>query len=116
MDFYQRINIVASHIPYGSVATYGQIALLCQRPNHSRQVGFGLRGGKVGEVPAHRIVNHQGYLSANSLFYPDSQKELLSSEGVLVNEELRVSVKQYGWKTTMADALYFAEKFTELAI
>lgn len=42
MDFYQKMGIVCKQIPYGTVATYGQIALLCGKPKNSRQVGYGL--------------------------------------------------------------------------
>ena len=43
MNFYQKMRIVCLAIPEGRVATYGQIALLCGQPNHSRQVGYGLK-------------------------------------------------------------------------
>ena len=57
-NFYKRMTLVCSKIPYGKAATYGQIALLCGMPKNSRQVGYALRTGKAGEhVPAHRIVN-----------------------------------------------------------
>ena len=46
MDFYKRASIICQSIPYGTVATYGQIALLCQKPKNSRQIGYALRTGK----------------------------------------------------------------------
>ena len=52
MDFYERMSLVCSRIPRGRVATYGQIALLCGYPKNARQVGYGLRQGLAGEVPA----------------------------------------------------------------
>ena len=67
-DFYKRVAIVCKHIPYGKVASYGQIALLCQKPQNSRQVGFAL-GRKIKEdVNAHRVINSQGYLSGAGCF------------------------------------------------
>ena len=57
MDIYKRIGIVCNCIPRGQVATYGQIALLCEKPRNSRQVGYALKHGLAGEVPAHRVVN-----------------------------------------------------------
>lgn len=40
MDFYERVALVCSRIPAGTVATYGQIALLCGKPRNARQVGY----------------------------------------------------------------------------
>lgn len=109
MDFYRRVSLACRAIPEGKVATYGQIALLCGKPGNSRQVGYALNRGLAGEVPAHRVVNHQGYLTgARSFEEPDTQESLLESEGVLVTKErpgqFRVSLKEYGWKNTLAEA------------
>lgn len=43
MNFYERMRIVCMAIPAGTVATYGQIAMLCGKPKNSRQVGYGLK-------------------------------------------------------------------------
>ncbi len=45
---------VFRRIPDGCVTTYGQIALLCGAPRHSRQVGYALRTNRLGDVPAFR--------------------------------------------------------------
>lgn len=121
MDFYKRVSIVCMKIPYGKAATYGQIALLCGKPRNSRQVGFALRkgltGGEGGEIPAHRIMNHQGFLSGAKAFsQPDTQQRLLEAEGVEVDDELRVDLKKYGWKNTLKDAMDLRAVFKELGI
>ena len=75
MTFYERIGLVCRSIPWGRVATYGQIALLCGKPQCPRQVGFALGRGLAGDVPAHRVVNRQGFLSgARSFAAPDTQR------------------------------------------
>ena len=76
MDFYEKMRIVCLEIPYGKVATYGQIALLCGKPKNSRQVGYGLRECKAGEdIPAYRVVNSKGELSGAVHFeMPDLQR------------------------------------------
>lgn len=108
MDFYQRMQEVCAKIPYGRAATYGQIALLCGQPGHARQVGYALSHGRVGVVPAHRIVNAKGILSGAMAFdTPDLQKILLEKEGVVVTrkeESWRVDLKKYGWKHTLEEA------------
>lgn len=43
MDIYRRMEEVFKRIPDGCVTTYGQVALLCGAPRHSRQVGYALR-------------------------------------------------------------------------
>lgn len=108
MDIYKRIGIVCQQIPVGKVATYGQIALLCEKPQNSRQVGYALKKGLAGEnIPAYRVVNSRGILSGAVYFEThDMQKLLLEEEGVAV--DLRDSVwcvdlKRYGWQNTLED-------------
>ena len=116
MDFYQKMRIVCLAIPAGKVASYGQIAMLCGAPGHSRQVGYGLRNNLAGaDVPAHRVVNSKGELSgAHSFEFPDLQKNLLQEEGVEVlwtARLWRVDLNRYGWRTTQEDLLYFRTLF-----
>ncbi|MBT9779745.1 cysteine methyltransferase [Clostridium sp. MCC353] len=117
MDFYQRVILVCRQIPEGKVASYGQIALLCGMPKNARQVGYGLnRRIREGEVPAHRVVNGQGYLSGAQAFaQPDLQKIMLEAEGVEVRDN-RVDLKRFGWHNTMEDALRMRGSFEEMGI
>lgn len=117
MDFYKRLAIVGERIPYGKVATYGQLALLCGKPRNSRQVGRALKQGLAGSAfPAYRVVNFQGVLSGAPAFdTPDMQKMLLEAEGVVVKCN-RVDLKTYGWKNTMEDALSLQKSFEEKGI
>lgn len=116
MDFYKRIALVCQQIPYGKVATYGQIALLCGKPKNARQVGYALSHNLAGEdVPAHRIVNAKGILSGAAAFATaDLQKQMLEKEGISVSwteEGWKVDLKRYGWKNTMEDALRLRDEF-----
>ncbi len=107
MDFYERVALVCKQIPYGKVATYGQVALLCGFPKNARQVGYALRSQKCGNVPAYRIVNHLGVLSGASAFdIPDLQRKQLEQEGVSVELlKNKVNLTTYGWKNSMEDAM-----------
>lgn len=112
MDFYKRLALVCEKIPRGRVASYGQLALLCGKPQNSRQVGYALNRGLAGEkAPAHRIVNAKGILSGAKAFdTPLRQKQLLEAEGVRVIERdgrWQVSLKEFGWKHTLAEAEEF---------
>lgn len=109
MDIYERMKHVCGRIPQGKVATYGQIAMLCGKPNHARQVGYALRCQKAGKhIPAHRIVNAAGVLSGAGAFETyDTQKCLLEAEGVEVKKTdagWKVDLKKYGWKNTLQEA------------
>lgn len=112
MNFYERMHVVCQAIPEGKVASYGQIALLCGKPKNSRQVGYVLKMGLAGDVPAHRVVNGKGELSGAYHFeMPDLQKILLQEEGVDVKWNgkcWQVDLKVYGWKHTLEDAEKFA--------
>lgn len=113
MDFYKRLHIVCNQIPRGTVATYGQLALLCGKPRNSRQVGYALRMGLAGEVPAHRIINSKGLLSGAGYFETsDTQKRLLEEEGVEVERTdggYKVDLRRFAWKMTEdeADVFYY---------
>jgi methylated-DNA-protein-cysteine methyltransferase-like protein len=121
MDFYKRVELVCKGIPCGMVATYGQIALLCQKPQNARQVGYALHKKEAGGAWAHRVVNGRGVLSGAAAFGEDGeQKKRLMAEGVdfleaTTNEE-RVNMKKHRWNTTMEDALWFVEQFKKLGI
>lgn len=117
MDFYKRMGLVCCSVPRGRVASYGQIALLCGRPKNARQVGYGLNRGRAGEVPAHRIVNSQGFLTGALAFgYPDLQRLLLKQEGVEVSPDNRVDLGKYGWNNSLEEALALARQFEKMGI
>lgn len=117
MDFYRRARVVCESIPQGRVATYGQIALLCGRPKNARQVGYALNRGKLGDVPAYRVVAGNGILSGAASFETyDLQKKLLEAEGVEVwrtEKGWKTDLKKYGWKNTIEEAENFRRIFEE---
>lgn len=121
MDFYKRAGIVCRSIPRGKVASYGQIALLCGKPQNARQVGYALNRGRLGtDIPAHRVVNGRGLLSGAAAFDTyDMQKNLLEAEGVEVirtKDGWQVDMRHYGWKHTLKDAENFRALFASLKI
>lgn len=116
MTFYEKMRIVCLAIPVGTVATYGQIALLCGKPRNSRQVGYGLKHDLAGsDVPAFRIVNGKGELSGAAHFQiPGLQQTLLEEDGIEVfwnGNAWCVDLKKYGWKSTAQDAETFRHLF-----
>lgn len=90
---YEILSVV-SEIPYGKVATYGQIARLIGRDNNSRLVGKVLSMAEFyGDYPCHRVVNHQGRLTPGWA----EQKELLSAEGITFKDNGLIDLKLYQW-------------------
>ena len=102
MTTFERVYAAVRLIPRGSVATYGQIAMLCGKPGNSRQVGYGLRENLAGaDIPAFRVVNGKGELSgAQHFLVSDLQRTLLAEDGVPTYWNGRcwqVDLKKYGW-------------------
>lgn len=97
---YKKIYKMVEQIPYGQVATYGQIARLVGLPRHARMVGYALYAlPNDNEVPWQRVVNAKGEVSPRATpQYEDLQRHLLEREGVVFNDAGRISLKTYQWK------------------
>lgn len=98
-SFYNQVYCQVQKIPPGRVATYGQIAKLCGSPRASRAVGTALHKNPTSDiVPCYRVVNREGYLSKHfALGGYIGQKERLIADGVIVDENFKVDLKQYLW-------------------
>ena len=71
-------------IPFGEVATYGEVAALAGHPNAQRAVGSVCASNRFGLfVPCHRVVAVGGLGSYGSLG-PGYKRRLLELEGVLL--------------------------------
>jgi len=90
-------SVVAS-IPRGRVATYGQVAALAGLARRARLVGHALRETPDGvDVPWHRVVNHQGRISARDEPASEhNQRRLLEAEGVRFIGD-RVDMESHQW-------------------
>lgn len=92
--FYETV----ARVPYGQVATYGQIATVAGYPGRARQVGYALAGmPEEWDLPWHRIINAQGKVSprTGSKFHL-FQYELLEAEGVVFTEN-RIDLTAFLW-------------------
>lgn len=96
---YDRIYSVVRRIPYGRVATYGQVAELAGLPGHARQVGYALHALPSGTtVPWHRVVNASGGVSLRSESGGDVEQRIrLDAEGVGFDLRGRVVLARYRW-------------------
>ena len=93
----KRIYEAVKQIPYGHVATYGQVAELAGNPKMSRAVGNALHKNPDPEnIHCYRVVNSKGELAGRFAFGgADVQAELLRSEGIEVVDNC-VDLEKYG--------------------
>ena len=95
---YKNIYEIVSQIPYGRVATYGQVAKLAGIPGQARQVGYALSASKEIQIPWHRVINARGEISPRSNSdFERLQRELLEYEGVNFDKQGRISLQLYHW-------------------
>jgi methylated-DNA-protein-cysteine methyltransferase-like protein len=99
-ELHRQILEVIVLIPYGKVASYGQIARLAGLPKHARLVGYVLKHlDKESQIPWYRVINSQGRIRVTHIDEngKNIQQDLLEAEGVyLLNG--KVSLKKFGWQ------------------
>lgn len=101
-DKHALIYEVVREIPYGKVATYGQVAMQAGLPGHARLAGyamFNLPPELGDEVPWHRVINAQGRISYSESRHGNDhrQRELLEAEGVVFDAQGRIRLRDFGW-------------------
>ncbi|MDD5900579.1 MAG: MGMT family protein [Lachnospiraceae bacterium] len=103
---FERIYNVVKQIPRGTVATYGQVAVLAGNKRWARVVGYALHANPdPAHIPCHRVVNREGAVSEAFAFGGGNrQAELLLSEGVEVTEK-KVDLEKYRWKHVTMEML-----------
>ena len=94
----ERVRAIVRQIPYGQVATYGQIAQIAGDCT-ARMVGYCLSSLEPGsDVPWQRVINAQGKISPRGAG-PGAllQRELLIEEGIAFSPAGRISFRRFGW-------------------
>lgn len=98
-ELHRQILEVIALIPYGKVATYGQIAKLAGIPKHARLVGYVLKHlDQESRIPWHRVINSQGKISVMRINEKGEniQQQLLADEGIyLLNN--KINLKVFSW-------------------
>ena len=98
--FDSRVLAIVALIPHGRLSTYGQVADWIGAYGCARQVGWALRRLSLpSPIPWQRVVNAQGRISM-SLSREGSdwmQRDLLLAEGIPVDEDGRLPLKQCLW-------------------
>lgn len=98
-ELYQRIWEMVNQIPFGKVATYGQIAKMVGLGSHARVVGYALHSlPESSTIPWHRVINSTGEISLpkeGGLYA--LQKALLEQEDIVFYGE-KINLAKYGWQ------------------
>lgn len=91
---YEVLSVV-DEIPYGMVASYGQIASLTGREKNARLVGKILGMSEYyGDYPCHRVVNNAGRTAPGWTL----QRTLLEEEGVEFKQNGCVDMNRFRWE------------------
>lgn len=99
----RQILEVIAHIPYGKVASYGQVAKMAGLPKHARLVGYVLKNlDDDVKIPWFRVINSQGKISLSKLNEKGEniQKLKLLDEGIDILND-KVNMKVYTWNNDM---------------
>ncbi len=102
---YQRIYAEVRRIPYGKVASYGQIAALVDRCT-PRMVGYAMAGVPFGQdVPWHRVINSKGMISVRADGKVcEEQRYLLEAEGIKFDTNGRINLQTARWLPPVCEA------------
>jgi len=97
-NLFDTIYDVVFSIPYGRVATYGQIADLVGSSCDARMVGWALAslGNRREEIPVpwQRVVGRGGRLTLPG----EEQRERLEAEGIVFDSDGRIDLEQFSWR------------------
>jgi methylated-DNA-protein-cysteine methyltransferase-like protein len=107
-DYYEQVWALVRQIPYGKVATYGQLSKMLPQPDGvstedylayaSRWVGFAM-SACPDDVPWHRVINSQGRIS-----HPEAARQikLLQRESVYFSND-RLNLDEFQWRASKAN-------------
>lgn len=121
--FKENVIKAVSSVPYGKVASYGQIALMVGVPRAARQVGQVLRhmerdlASSFEDIPWWRIVNNAGRISIKGTKFHDAamQKKKLEAEGLNIKDDLTFDIEEYRYRPTPEEieAMNLPEEYTQ---
>ncbi|MBN1835705.1 MAG: MGMT family protein [Spirochaetales bacterium] len=94
--FTLRAKRAIAAVPFGQVATYGQIAACAGNHRAARQIAWLLHSASETErLPWHRVIGGRGSISLPRGGGFEEQRALLEAEGVAVDEAGRIDLSRY---------------------
>lgn len=99
-SFFEDVWSVVRQIPKGRVTSYGAIARYLGTGLSARMVGWALFSAEYAQpkIPAHRVVNRNGMLTAKVHFKPPSSMQTkLEKEGLIVENDTIKNFKERYW-------------------
>lgn len=96
--FKEKVIEIVRLVPYGTVVSYGQVAVYAGLPRAARQVGWALNSLEdTTTLPWWRVINNAGRISIKGTKTngPLEQKRLLQQEGVSVSDKLEIPIEKY---------------------
>ena len=97
-NFFERCYEIARQIPFGRVTSYGAIAKHLGALKTARMVGYAMTASHGKDVPAHRVVNRNGFLTGKHHFEGiNLMEQLLESEGIVVKNNQIQNFKTIFW-------------------
>ncbi|MBQ8080882.1 MAG: MGMT family protein [Clostridia bacterium] len=99
--FFPRVYEWVRRIPYGKVASYGQLAALAGHPRAPRQVGTAMRLCP-DDIPWHRVVRTDGSVTGGD--FSQARRAMLEAEGVPFLPDGRVDMAVCQWNGDGAEA------------
>ena len=98
LNFFDRCYEIARQIPFGRVTSYGAIAKQLGALKSARMVGYAMTASHGKDVPAHRVVNRNGFLTGkHHVEGVNLMEQLLESEGVEVKNNQIQNFKTIFW-------------------
>lgn len=96
-NFRIKVEELMAQVPYGQVATYGDLAGMAGHANASRVVG-GIAHFGDSDLPWHRLVNRFGGLAAGFHGGREAQQQLLEAEGVTCTNFIVDNFEELRWR------------------
>lgn len=93
-QFFNQVYDIVEQIPYGKVASYGQIARMLGRPRAAREVGRAMRFCP-DHLPWHRVVMADGSIASGGS--PELRTAMLKAEGIPFLPDGRVDIEHCRW-------------------
>ena len=110
-SFYELVYAVVRLIPKGMVMSYGGVARQAGYPGRARGVGYALHALSAGKkVPWWRVINSAGRISIPDPDGAQTQRDKLMAEGVVVDDDLRVNMRDFDAEMRVYEKLHRAMK------